>query len=54
MYVNILLDVLHFYITRLSKQHLSNTFTSNIWLKLAKNQALAKQHLEAELLLFKN
>ena len=33
---------------------ISNTFTSNARLKLAKNQALAKQHLEAELLLFEN
>ena len=33
---------------------ISNTFISNAWLKLAKNQAKAKQHPEAELLLFEN
>ena len=33
---------------------LSNTFISNATLKLAKNQAKAKQHPEAELLLFEN
>ena len=33
---------------------ISNTFISNAKLKLAKNQANAKQHLEAELLLFEN
>ena len=32
----------------------SNTFISNARLKLAKNQAKAKQHPEAELLLFEN
>ena len=32
----------------------SNTFISNARLKLAKNQANAKQHPEAELLLFEN
>ena len=32
----------------------SNTFISNTRLKLAKNQANTKQHLEAELLLFEN
>ena len=31
---------------------ISNTFLSNAMLKLAKNQASAKQHSEAELLLF--
>ena len=31
---------------------MSNTFISNARLKLAKNQAKAKQHPEAELLLF--
>ena len=30
----------------------SNTFISKVWLKLAKNQANAKQHPEAELLQF--
>ena len=34
--------------------YISNTFKSNIRLKLAKNQAKAKQHPEAELLLFEN
>ena len=33
---------------------ISNTFTSNASLKLAKNQAKAKQHSQAELLLFQN
>ena len=33
---------------------ISNTFKSNASLKLAKNQAKAKQHLEAKLLLFEN
>ena len=33
---------------------ISNTFIGNARLKLAKNQAKFKQHLEAELLLFKN
>ena len=33
---------------------MSNTFISNARLKLAKNQAKAKQHLEAEPLLFEN
>ena len=33
---------------------ISNTFTSNASLKLAKNQAKAKQHPDAELLLFEN
>ena len=33
---------------------ISNTFISNARLKLAKNQAKAKQHPEAELSLFKN
>ena len=33
---------------------ISNTFISNTRLKLAKNQANAKQQLEAELLLFEN
>ena len=33
---------------------MSNTFISNTRLKLAKNQANVKQHLEAELLLFEN
>ena len=33
---------------------ISNTFISNSWLKLAKNQANAKQHPETELLLFEN
>ena len=33
---------------------ISNTFINNIKLKLAKNQAKAKQHTEAELLLFEN
>ena len=33
---------------------ISITFTSNTRLKLAKNQANAKQYLEAELLLFEN
>ena len=33
---------------------ISNTFRSNAKLKLAKNQAKAKQHPEAELLLFEN
>ena len=33
---------------------ISNTFTSNARLKLAKNQANAKQHLEAKLLTFEN
>ena len=34
--------------------YISNTFISNVRLKLAKNQADAKQHPEAELLLFEN
>ena len=34
--------------------YLSNTFISNVRLKLAKNEANAKQHPEAELLLFEN
>ena len=33
---------------------ISNTFISNARLKLAKNQAKAKQHPEAELLLSEN
>ena len=33
---------------------ISNTFISNARLNLAKNQANAKQHPEAELLLFEN
>ena len=33
---------------------ISNTFISNSRLKLTKNQAYAKQHPEAELLLFEN
>ena len=33
---------------------ISNTFISNARLKLAKNQASAKQYAEAELLLFEN
>ena len=33
---------------------ISNTFISNARLKLGKNQAKAKQHPEAELLLFEN
>ena len=33
---------------------ISNTFTSNARLKLAKNQANAEQHPEAEILLFEN
>ena len=33
---------------------ISNTFTSNVRLKLAKNQLKSKQHPEAELLLIKN
>ena len=33
---------------------ISNTFISNARLKMAKNQANAKQHPEAELLLFEN
>ena len=33
---------------------INNTFISNARLKLAKNQANAKQHPEAELLLFEN
>ena len=33
---------------------ISNTFISNARLKFAKNQANAKQHPEAELLLFEN
>ena len=44
--VNAPYDYTHFVI--------SNTFISNARLKLAKNQAKFKQHLEAELLLFKN
>ena len=34
--------------------YIKNTFTSNVKLKLVKNQANAKQHPEAELLLFEN
>ena len=33
---------------------LQTVFINNTWLKLAKNQAKAKQHSEAELLLFEN
>ena len=33
---------------------ISYTFISNVWLKLVKIQAKAKQHSEAELLLFEN
>ena len=33
---------------------ISNTFISNVRLKLAKTQVNAKQHPEAELLLFQN
>ena len=33
---------------------ISNTFMSNTRLKLAKSQAIAKQHTEAELWLFEN
>ena len=33
---------------------ISNTFISNTRLRLAKNQAKAKKHLKAELLLFEN
>ena len=33
---------------------ISNTFLSNVRLKLAKNQANAKPHPEAEVLLFEN
>ena len=41
-----LFEYTHFFI--------SNIFVSNARLKLAKNQANAKQHLEAELWLFEN
>ena len=34
--------------------YIKNTFTSNVKLKSVKNQANAKQHPEAELLLFEN
>ena len=34
--------------------YISNAFRSNVKLKLAKNQANAKQHLESELLIFEN
>ena len=34
--------------------YISNTFITNAWLKLAKKQAKAKQHPEAELRLFEN
>ena len=37
-----------------SRFYISSTFISKVWLKLAKNQANAKQHPEAELLLFEN
>ena len=40
--------------TKLNTFFISNTFLSNARLKLAKNQANAKQHPEAELLLFEN
>ena len=33
---------------------MSNAFTSNAWLKFAKNEAKANQHPEGELLLFEN
>ena len=33
---------------------ISNTFISNARLKLTKNQAKSKQHLEAQLLIFEN
>ena len=39
---------------RLLHVFISKTFISNTRLRLAKNQAKAKQHPEAELLLFKN
>ena len=32
----------------------SNTFISNIWLKLEKNSTKTQQHSQAELLLFEN
>ena len=54
--------LLAFKTVRVSKQFLmeyklffiSNTFISDARLKLVKNQAKAKQHSEAELLLFEN
>ena len=39
---------------RLYEFFISSTFISNVRLKLAKNQANAKQHPEAEPLLFEN
>ena len=40
--------------TFISNTFISNTFIRNVRLKLAKNQANAKQHPEAELLLLEN
>ena len=41
-----------FILTKLHAFFISNTFISNVRLKLAKNQANAKQQPETELLLF--
>ena len=41
-------------LTSYTLSFISNTFISSARLKLAKNQAKAKQHLEIELLLFEN
>ena len=46
--------VLYAYIWIHAFLYLSNTFISNVRLKLAKNERNAKQHPEAELLLFEN
>ena len=39
---------------RIHASFISNTFISNVRVKLAKNRGNAKQHLEVELLLFEN
>ena len=47
------IPILHAH-ARLDAFFISNILISNARLKLAKNQAKAKQHAEAELLLFQN
>ena len=41
-------------VLRITRFFISNTFISNVRLKLAKNQTKTKQHAESELLLFQN
>ena len=51
--VSIFRWISHFPI-KIARLFITNTFTSNAKLKLAKNQAKAKQHPEIELLLLEN